>query len=260
MQTQGKPTNVAVCGDSITRGQVSSDYVAVLTRDLRSSGHTFTNHGINGDLAYNVLQRLDGIIGTQPDVLTLLVGTNDVNSQFDEKWKRRYIKDQKLPKAPDLDWYAENVNTILSRVTAETNARIAVVEILILGEDLTSRMNRLVNEYNATLHQLAQQHGVPCLALNARLREKLPNNHQPPPYEGSVSTVAKAGMRHMLLRRTWDNISHRNGLALLTDHIHLNDTAAAIVSKLIADFVQGRLPHALHTSDSTTTAKPGAKP
>ncbi len=239
-QTGRRPdaTTLVVCaGDSITHGQVSANYVDRLTTQWAPRGYQFVNGGVNGQLAYNVVQRLDAIIACRPDVVTLLVGTNDVNAGFDEKFQQRYVKQQHLPVTPTLAWYRENLDIILSRLGDETDARIAVIEIPILGEDLSSRMNGLVDDYNVELRSAADAHGVPCLPLNAQLRAAVPEGHRPTPYEGSVSLVAKAAAGHLLLRRSWDDVARRNGLTLLTDHIHLNDRAAGILTELIGGFL-----------------------
>jgi acyl-CoA thioesterase I len=240
----GATTLVVCAGDSITQGQVSANYVNRLVAEWEPRGHQFVNAGINGQLAYNIAQRLDAIIACRPDVVTLLVGTNDVNAGFDDDWEQRYRKQQHLPVAPTMEWYREHIEAILTRLGDETDARVAVIEIPILGEDLSSRMNGLVDAYNAELRAAATAHGVPCLPLNAELRAALPAGHQPMPYEGSVSLVAKAAMGHLLLRRSWDDVGRRNGLALLTDHIHLNDRAAGILAGLIGGFLDSSSPGA----------------
>lgn len=228
---------VACLGDSITQGQVSANYVDILAQRFNASGHQFINAGVNGDLAFNVAKRLDAVIACRPDVVTLLVGTNDVNARFDDVWGERYRKDQGLPTAPTLAWYIRNVEEIVTRLQAETQARIALIGIPPLGEDLSGRMNGLVREYNAALHEIAGRHGIPCLPLYGRLVGLLPPGHAPPPYAGAIAEILKAGMSAQLLRRSWDDISRRNGLAVLTDHIHLNDRAAAVVADLVAGFL-----------------------
>jgi hypothetical protein len=40
-------------------------------------------------------------------------------------------------------------------------------------------------------------------------------------------------VQSMLFCRTWDQISERQGLVLLTDQIHMNDTAAGILAGLV---------------------------
>jgi lysophospholipase L1-like esterase len=70
---------LVVCvGASIVRGNVSFNFVDLLKGRLEGKGFRFINAGVNGDLAYNVLKRLDSVINLQPDFVTILVGTNDV--------------------------------------------------------------------------------------------------------------------------------------------------------------------------------------
>ena len=85
--------------------------------------------------------------------------------------------------------------------------------------------------------QLRLKRGVTCLPLHARLGALLPQNHTPPPYEGKKSLVIRAWIKHFMQRKSWDTVSADHGLALLTDHIHLNDKAAAVIAALIGDFL-----------------------
>ena len=65
----------------------------------------------------------------------------------------------------------------------------------------------------------------------------LPEAHTPPPFEGRRDLMGSALVRRLVLRRSWDEVSEAHGLALLTDHVHLNDRAAAVVAELIADWL-----------------------
>ena len=51
---------VVCCGDSITHGRIGYDWVSELAAGDKSK--LFINAGINGDLAWNLFQRLDEII------------------------------------------------------------------------------------------------------------------------------------------------------------------------------------------------------
>lgn len=233
----GTRTVVACVGDSITRGQVSANWVDLLRGRLGPRGFQFVNAGVNGDLAFNVAKRLDEVIACHPDVVTLLVGTNDLNARFDASLEQRYRRNQGLSVAPSLEWYVENVEVIVGRLQAETRARIALIEVPMLGEDLDGRMSGLVREYNAALHALAARRRVPCLPLYSSLVAQYPAGHRPPPYQGDLSVIVKAAGARML-GRSWDEIARQNGLAVLTDHIHLNDRAAGVVADLVAGFLE----------------------
>jgi len=61
---------VVVCiGDSLTHGRVSYNYIDMLTEKLNPEGYEFVNAGINGELAYNVLKRIDEVIKCKPDYI-----------------------------------------------------------------------------------------------------------------------------------------------------------------------------------------------
>ncbi len=236
----GVHTVVACVGDSITQGQVSANYLDLLRRRWEPAGFQFVNAGVNGDLACNVARRLDSVIRCRPDVVTLLIGTNDVNAQFDDSWRARYRKNQELGVDPSLAFYAEQVDQILTRLQSGTEAELVTLDLPPLGEDLASRMNHLVGQYNEALREVATRHGVRCLPLNEQLVALLPSGHRPPPYEGSATEIIRAAVGHMLLRRTWDEVAVASGLAVLTDHIHLNDRAAGVVAQLIGGVLAER--------------------
>jgi lysophospholipase L1-like esterase len=233
-------TLVVCAGDSITHGVVSANYVEMLERQFAADGYEFVNAGINGNLAYNLLQRLDDVIACRPDVVTVLIGTNDVNATFSQAWEDTYRKEQKLPERPTLAWYRLNVERIIDRLQSETDAQVALLDLPMLGEDLASDMNRRVAGYNAVLRAIAAAKRVPCLPLHARLGALLPQNHTPPPYEGKKGPVLRVWIKHFVQRKSWDAVSTDHGLVLLMDHIHLNDKAAAVVATLIGDFLGDR--------------------
>ena len=238
--TRPGATRVVVCaGDSITRGTVGSNYVRLLQQRFARRGVEFVNSGVNGDLAWNLLQRLDQIIACRPDVVTLLVGTNDVNATLTGGNVNFYRWSKRLPQAPTPDWYTDCIDAILRRLTAETSASIAVLDIPMLGEDLGSDANRRVEAYNSALRAVAATHGVPCLPLHERLRGLLPPGHRPPPYSGRLvqMLIALLGRPLRLGFSRSRGTSAGRGLAVLTDHMHLSDRGAEVVAELIDEFV-----------------------
>ena len=112
-----------------------------------------------------------------------------------------------------------------------------MLDIPLIGEDLKSDMNHRVDSYNQALRRVAAAHAVECLPLHDRLTTLLPTAHNPPPYTARVGPMIRASLRHHVLLRSWDQISTANGLAALTDHVHLNDRAADLAAALIADFI-----------------------
>lgn len=230
-------TLVVCAGDSITHATVSGDYVAMLRERFGGQGYEFVNAGINGQLAYNLLQRLDDIIACKPDVVTILIGTNDVNGTFNDTWAKRYVSGQKLPQTPTKNWYRDNLDTILTRLKTETSAKIALLSLPVLGEDRDSIINQRIIEYNSVIQELADTHGATYLPLHERLTVMLDEkNHQPRhPYDGGLWLVYTATVRRYAMGQSWDTVAERNGFYLLTDHIHLNDRGAQVIAELIGN-------------------------
>jgi len=230
---------VVCAGDSITSGQNSANWVDLLQRRFAADGYQFVNAGADGDPAWNVLQRIDDVVRCQPDAVTLQVGGNDVAAASGTWQEKMYWRQQHAPHAPTLGWYTECVDEILTRLQSQTSARIAVLEIPMIGEDLTSETNRRVDSYNRALRRLADAHAAEYLPLHDRLASLLPASHSPPLYRGRFGPMTRASLSRSILHRSWDQISASNGLIVLIDHVHLNDRAAMITADLVADFITG---------------------
>ena len=230
---------VVVCaGDSITHGLVSANYVAMLADRLRGRGYEFVNAGVTSDLAWNLAERLDPIIACHPDVVTILVGTNDAAAQIDASWRAAYVRAQHLPQEPSLTWFAEELRRIILRLRNETPARIALLTIPPLGEDLDSRYNAIVAEANRLIGAVGKAEGVTVLPLHDRLVESLSRDLPLARFDGTKRLVYRALFQRFVLRRSWDDIVRRQGRTLLSDDLHLGDRAGQIVAGVIEEYLQ----------------------
>ncbi len=231
-------TLVVCAGDSLTHGIMSANYVRMLEKELAPDGFQFVNAGVSMDLAYNVLQRLDGVIACNPDVVIVLAGSNDVAAHISEEWMKGYLRMQRPPVRPSIEWYGEIMARILGRLTTETTARVAVVGMPILTEDLAGDENRRIRDYNAVLRRVAAEAGVAVIPLFDATAAELPAEQAGPKFDGTHRVMNRAILSHWLLHTSWDKISEKNGLTLQTDHAHLNNRGAAIVASHIADYLR----------------------
>lgn len=235
-----------VCfGASLTAGTVSFNYLDLLSARPALAGFKFINHGVNGDLAWNGLQRLDAVIADKPDFVSILMGTNDVNYTMSERNAIRYNSFNKLPQQATPEWYAENMKAIVQRLKSETEAKIAFLSLAPIGEDPDHEANRKVNAYNEITRQLASEQSLPYFDLNeimwAYLREHETDRAGLPPMleyrDGLHNTGNAVALHHSGL--SWDEVSKRNGLLLLTDTLHLNSIAAGMIADLIEGWLVG---------------------
>lgn len=233
--------HVVCLGDSITRGQLSADYVAMLSGRTSLAAYAFTNAGVNGELAENMLRRLAGVVERQPDVVTVLIGSNDVAASMSAKSSARAQRMNKLTRLPSIEGFADNVAAIIERLASETSARIGLLSLPVLGEDIGSESVRRSQEYSAVLKKIAESACVTYLPLNERQIEYLTGGgHQPGThYRDNLALMASGALQHFVLRRSLDDISRRRGLQLTTDLLHQNTRGATMIADLIEDFVTG---------------------
>jgi len=232
---------VVVCaGDSITHGRVSINYVDILSQRLSSRGFTFVNAGINSELAWNLGQRLDEIITCGPDVVTVLIGSNDANATLSESAMGRYLDEMRLPRRPDSAWFRANLAAICARLKSKTHARIALLSLPPMGEEPGSEAYRRAAEYSRIIKETAAAQNVDYLPLNESMTRGIEARGKIPGvlYRGDPEfTMYRVLARHYLLRESYDDISARHGFLYLTDLLHLNTRGATLAADLIEGYV-----------------------
>ena len=242
-QLPAQKSNVAVCvGDSITHGTVSCNYVDILSGRDRLRGYKFVNAGINSELAYNVVQRADGIMACNPAVITILIGTNDAAASLSSGNQKRYTKDMNLPRLPDRDWYRENLQLLIQKFKTGTRARIAVFSLPPIGEARESVAYKRAQEYSALVKEVALSEKVTYLPLNERMDEIIAKRvmKNTPAYNENMYLMFKGIVQHYLLGLSYDEIASSNNYFLITDTLHLNCVGAALMADMVENFVMER--------------------
>lgn len=226
---------VACLGDSITHGIISSNYVEALQKKYNGK-FIFINSGINGNLAYNLKIRLErDCIDFKPDYVTILIGTNDVNSQRNKKTMKKYINQQKLPQKPDKDFYKENLYDIIKLLKNNTKAEIAVMSLPLIGEELDSEINQKVSEYNEIIKSAVKEFDIDYLPLNEKQIEYLLKikNRQPAVY--TKKNILK--IFYLMIKKSFDKIAEYNGYHLTYDGLHATTRGAEMIADLVSSFL-----------------------
>ena len=247
IETRGPEDNtpVLVCvGDSITHGTVSANYVDILSARLGDTGFDVVNAGINSELAYNVAVRLDDIIACHPDYVTILIGTNDANGSLSEKKAKKQVKEMSLPQVPTKEFYRENLYLIVKRLSEETDAKIALLSLPPIGENIGDEACARAGEYSAVIKEIADSERVAYLPLFEIMTNHLKEENVRPRLayaETNPELVMYYGIfMHFVCNRDFDRIAKRNGFSLLVDFLHLNTRGATMVADLIEGFVSGK--------------------
>jgi lysophospholipase L1-like esterase len=231
-------------GDSLTRGQVSSDYVAMLSQRLPSA--TVVNAGVNAEPSAVLAARLPGLVERyRPTVVTVLTGTNDMRAILNDRDLASLRKRWSLTTDPTPDAYRAALTAIV-RTTATTTALLSPPT---LGDNLDSTANVLAGQFAAIAREVAIAEGATYLPLFEltidALRQKGPRPGAA--YRPGATYAARAAMRHFFLRQSLDTVSRSRGLLLTTDTVHLNSQGAAIVADLAEAFVRGDRPSTAHS-------------
>jgi len=236
------PTLVCA-GDSITHDRVSHNYVDMVAERLAGDADV-VNAGINGELAWNVLMRSDEIIACDPEFVTILIGTNDANGSLDEVKAQAQIKEMGLPQAPTREWYTENLVELCEKLIAYTDARIALLSLPPINEDMDHEAYARAEEYSLVIEEVADDLGLTYLPLNEAMGAFLEEAGADPAigYEDQTNVMYIGIFKHFVLKQGFEEIAAANGCYLITDTLHLSETGADIVADLIEEFVREYLP------------------
>lgn len=235
-------------GDSITHGAMSANYVRRLEERFSDDDYRFINAGINAELVWNVLQRMDGIVACDPDYITILIGSNDVLATLSDSRMKRYMKNQGIPQKADSQWFEENLKSLILTLKSKTDAEIAVLSLPPVTEDPSHQGYISAASYSGIVKKIAKETDIIYLPLHEEmdriLYEKAQRRKRGIPFASHNIAMNVASVKRYVLRKSWDEISEKNGLTLLTDNIHLNDSAAEIIAGLIGDFLISHPPSA----------------
>ncbi len=238
-QHLSRPRTIVCLGDSLTRGLVSASFVDQLAQRMADKGFEFVNSGVNGDLAYNVMRRLEDVIALQPDGVILMIGTNDILSTLRRSNALISRVTKWLPEDPSLEWYQENILEIVRRLKGETGAKIALASPPIVGEHLNTRSNQCAKPYVAFLQETAASQGLAYLPVYERMAKYLRSTgqHEGTSHHSRVFMTARLTIRHIFFKESYVSISRRNGFILLTDGVHLNEQGASLVADVMEEYL-----------------------
>jgi lysophospholipase L1-like esterase len=235
---------LVLLGDSITHGRIGMNYADMVADQLESRNLEIVNAGINSELAWNALQRLNEVIDCDPDIVTVLIGTNDANATMSKDIMRGYIKSMKLPREPSSEWYRSSLTSIVEDLKIKTKAKIALLSIPTIGEDTNDPAFVRSSDYSLIVKEVAEETDSTYLPLHEEMIEYLHKTHGSAkyPYEKYKIGIIKGIISRYLFRRSWDDIARGSGFTLHVDYLHLNTAGARMVADLISDFIRSTLP------------------
>jgi lysophospholipase L1-like esterase len=243
--TEEQPSIVACLGSSSTAGKGQAfNWITELQRRLGERRFVFRNFGVGGDLAYNALHRLPGVIASCPKKIVVLIGGNDVLALVSTKAGRFFRLSKRLPRDPSPEWFRENLQTIASRTKAETSAAIALCSLPPIGEDpmstnpFQSELNRRIEEFSAIIRGIAREEGTDYIALYEAMFAQVMKSPGRAFTEFGFLPFYRDAFRTLVLRKSPDEVARINGWSFHSDGIHLNSRGGLIVADLVQEFLE----------------------
>ena len=235
--TPARERPVVVAGASIVRGRASVDFVQMLRE--RFPSRTLVNAGVNGNVAWELLQRTDRIIACRPSQVVILIGTNDVQATLTPDAMRSTRESKHLPEDPSLGWYAACLRDTVVRLQG-AGVNVALCSLPPIGQDLDAPVNAVVREANNAIHDVCIETGAAYLPVYERLTDLLASQGATsgPAWTGSWASGTASLVEHFALGRSYDAIALARGWVISPDGVHMDSTGASIIADLAADWLE----------------------
>lgn len=164
--TNKNSVKIAFLGDSITYFGWSefSGYVRQFVYKSRLSGINIKAIpvGICGNTSTDMLNRINNdVIEQKPEIVFIMAGMNDINRHFNDK-----------------ETYQNNMEKIVN-VVLENGIEPILLAITVDREDLGSKRNNRVDEYNEYLTSLAKQKEIKIIDVNSPLKNEIIRREKP---------------------------------------------------------------------------------
>ena len=231
---------VACLGESLTKGEVSYDWIADLQSRPQNASIRFVNLGVGGDHSYNALKRVPQVKQCHPDKVVVLIGGGDVLCTLSATRDRVFRIWKRLPQKHSLKWFDENIRQIVSRLKNETTARVALCSLPLAGEDPESDVNRRAREYSMVIKQIANEENVSYIPFYERMCEQIvasPGRAFESNFLSDFLSQSRAAFKILLLHKSLDEVGQQGGWQFHVDGAHLNSRSGKILADLVQEFV-----------------------
>ncbi len=230
-------------GDSLTAGRLGISY----TRFLQELPNSFFR-GVDGDTVAGVLYRARSTLRSKPperlQALIIEGGSNDLLlpavAESGLAWAAAaaaLIKPGREPVGDPGQFIralAQGIETLLQMEPLQTagSKAVAVMTLPLLGENLSSPLNKEKRKLSAAVRDLCRSMGLTCIDIEPVLEDAasgssfFPTDEDPDIFTRDAVFIAGSELRAR-------ELSERRGLAVTTDGLHLNAAGAALTAACI---------------------------
>jgi lysophospholipase L1-like esterase len=191
-------------GDSITDADRNSraykpfgfGYVHFVANHLLAKYPTFNLNIINRGISGNTIRDLEkrwqrDCIDHKPDILSILIGVNDVWRQFEEG---------KLSRAVFADEYESTYRQLLDEIKQKCKSRIVICEPFMFCDDSSNPMFEELHCYIETVNRIASDYKAVLVPFQKLIDEQIKTV---PPPKWSADSVHPELWAHCWLAQQW---------------------------------------------------------
>lgn len=230
---------VVLIGDSLTHGNVQPSWVNSMRKKM-GEDFEFINAGINGETTSDVLNRINEILGCDPNTATLLIGNNNLMGSF-ERNERNYKKSKQV------EWSIngfENEYRMIVKKLIENNIKLAVSSLMSYGEEIGSDEFERTRDYSKIIKKIADEFSLYYIPLFEEIEkyliEKGGSTNLPKIENDSLIMLQNFMIKKILLKQSWDKISTDSRFKVTLDHIHFNNYSANLMEGMVSEFIKSK--------------------
>jgi len=223
---------IAFLGDSITKGTHGVSYVKMIQDEFCND--EILNYGVGGDTVISLNKRLKTITGLdQQNLIFIFIGVNDILSQLSPLYKIiKMMMKQKWTKTPKR--FSEEYTKTIKYLT-QLNQNIVIIPLLLIGETITSKWNKKIDELVIEIKKISQELNIIYLDIREKMINNLNNNKISNYIPYSAKDMKNDGNCKSI--EEFDLLSKNRGLQLTIDGVHINSLGARIIAKEVIEFI-----------------------
>lgn len=229
-----KSPKIVFLGDSITHGRVSYDYVASIAKHPSLADYQIINEGINSRLTVQILEQLENVKQINPDIVFLLIGTNDLKATLSEEEYNRYANLWKLKDPVTEESFVRNLTKIIQTIQKDNKTKLVVFSPPVLGEDPNSIPFQRSKRFAELTKQVVTKEKAIYKPLHETLSRGLDESklNVRKPYIQGTWGMYWTILKYYSSTSSWNDLGDSNGYYYLTDAIHLNERGGKILEDM----------------------------